>query len=146
MSLCKLCALYIFMSVSSCHPETNKLLNTSLCLLPYLTIPSAKLFREVSWLKSSFSLRLKTGHLRCRKKYIKQEIWSHVGVISGFRNFVQPHLFPQLLFRRLVSGSNSPFTVYLSTASALRSELEHLFSSCKPFSREFECGKLCLDN
>ena len=31
------CALYIYLYVSLCHPKTNKLLNTSLCLLLHLT-------------------------------------------------------------------------------------------------------------
>ena len=37
VSLYKPCAMYICMLVSSCHPKTNKLLDTSLRLLPYLT-------------------------------------------------------------------------------------------------------------
>ena len=44
MSLHKLCALHICMSFSSCHPKTNTLLATSLCLLLYLSDGSQESF------------------------------------------------------------------------------------------------------
>ena len=40
MSLYNQCALYICMSVSSCHMKTNKLLDTVLCF-PFSTLPAA---------------------------------------------------------------------------------------------------------
>ena len=48
VSLYKPCAMYICMLVSSCHPKTNKLLDTLLHLLPFLTYWTLS-FRRYLW-------------------------------------------------------------------------------------------------